>query len=521
MIEVAPSRNPVLAAATRSETPGRRFHPKSTAIRLFVTCWLVYALHLATNTVREIYPALSLGDHFSFRVDEYAGLHPDLFDKPGYGWHINSNPGASMLGAIPYALARPVIDRVTARVNLGRAANPNLQPPAYDSPWPMARQFYAEAWKRGLDVKLGLAAIVTAAGCMAPIAAFGAVLMFGLLRRVLASEKAALWLTVLYAFGTPIFFRTGYLNQNALLAHAGLLAFAALWNPGGMWRMKASRRYLVAGAAAGMGVLLDYSGVVLLAALVAYGAIKAWQDAENAKRLVFQFAAGASGPLALLAFYQWRSFGNPLLPAQNWMPAVAFVNEGYRGMGWPAADMLWANLFDYRYGLLVSCPLLLLACGALWKKLRGLGIPKLEFWFLLGTPVALWLFASGVGYSRLQFNTGVRYLVPAVPLLYVLAAAVLARIPRRWAYFVGLAAVAQAWPMAMYRDVERGMGVLEPVAQVFLGGFRLPVLDVLSRTGGQYGDYFAHGASPLPLFLFAGLTIYGIWSVRFESGEPR
>ena len=90
------------------------------ARRLFVTCWLVYALHFATNTVREIYPALAIGDHFSFRVDEYANMHPDLFEKPGYGWHIGNNPGASMVAAIPYALARPLIDPIVRRVQQQR-----------------------------------------------------------------------------------------------------------------------------------------------------------------------------------------------------------------------------------------------------------------------------------------------------------------------------------------------------------------------------------------------------------------
>ena len=85
-----------------------RFTPRALASRLFITCWLVYGLHFATNTVREIYPALGIGDHFSFRLDEYAHIHPDLFEKEGYGWHIGNNPGVSMLAAIPYALARPV-----------------------------------------------------------------------------------------------------------------------------------------------------------------------------------------------------------------------------------------------------------------------------------------------------------------------------------------------------------------------------------------------------------------------------
>ncbi|HEX9107567.1 MAG TPA: hypothetical protein VF832_10075, partial [Longimicrobiales bacterium] len=68
------------------------------AVRLLLTCWLVYTLHFATNTVREIFPALSLGDHLSVDVSEYLGLHPDLFAIPGRGAFINNNPGASFMG---------------------------------------------------------------------------------------------------------------------------------------------------------------------------------------------------------------------------------------------------------------------------------------------------------------------------------------------------------------------------------------------------------------------------------------
>ena len=72
--------------------------PSGVALRLFVTCWMLYVLHFATNTVREIYPALSLGDHLSFDVSEYVGFHPDIFEIPGRGAFINNNPGASIVG---------------------------------------------------------------------------------------------------------------------------------------------------------------------------------------------------------------------------------------------------------------------------------------------------------------------------------------------------------------------------------------------------------------------------------------
>jgi hypothetical protein len=71
--------------------------------------------------------------------------------------------------------------------------------------------------------------------------------------------------------------------------------------------------------------------------------------------------------------------------------------------------------------------------------------------------------------------------------------------------------------MAMHRDVERGLGVLDPVLHVFLGGFKLPVFTVLSRMGDQLGEYVAHGVSPLPLFVLAAAILYGVWAIRFPD----
>lgn len=55
------------------------------AWRLVLTVWLVYCVHFSPNVVRETYLAITLGDSFSVRVDDYLGLHPDLFEIPGRG----------------------------------------------------------------------------------------------------------------------------------------------------------------------------------------------------------------------------------------------------------------------------------------------------------------------------------------------------------------------------------------------------------------------------------------------------
>lgn len=501
-----------------------RFTPRAIAIRLFLTCWLVYSLHLATNTVREIYLALAIADHFSFRVDDYAHMHPDLFEKPGYGWHIGANPGASMLAAIPYALCRPVVDRIVARVNRARAAAGQTEPPTYNSPWPMAREFYREAWRRGYDIKFGLAAVIMQTLCMAPVSALGVVAMFFLLRRLLGSDRTALWFALLYAFGTPVFFRTGYLNHNLMLGHFAFLGLLALWNPSGAQRLAERTRYALAGLAGGAAVLFDYSGVVLLGGLFLYGILRQWRNQREPRRALVSgawYVLGALPPIGLLWFYQWRSFGHPFYPGQHWMPPVEWIDIGYQGFSWPQPDILAMLLVDYRFGLFLSCPLFLLALAAPWLHRRFPLMPALEFWTVLALPLGLWLFCGGISYTRLQFNTGIRYLAPAFPFLFVATTVTLRRLPRPLVYFMAVFAVAQAWSMAMYRDVERGLGLLEPLLHVFFGGFQLPSLTVLSRMGGQYGDYFAHGVSPLPLFALAAALLYGVWRWPFSPSEAR
>ena len=500
----------------QSEPAAWRFPTRGIALRLFITCWLVYTMHFATNIVREIYPALAIGDHFSFRVDEYAHLHPDLFEKEGYGWHINNNPGASILAAIPYALTRPIIDHVVERVQHKRAANGQTEPPPYNSPWPMPQDFYKEAWRRGFDIKFGLAAFVMQSMCMAPISALAVVVMFYVLRRLFASDKTALWLALLYAFGTPVFFRTGFLNQNLMFGHFAFMGFVAMWNPGGVDKLSTRTRYFLGGIAGGAALLFDYSGFVLLLGLFFYGIAKRVRVAStsDALRHGCWYVLGTLGPVGLLWFYQWRSFGHPFYPAQHWMPPVKYIELGYQGVGWPQFKLLFSLAFDYRYGLFVSSPLMLLAVlSPLINRGTRRVLPLFEMVSLLAFFVALWVFLSGVNYTKLQFNTGIRHLAPIFPFLFILAAIVLMRLPRFAIYFIAIFSITESWCLAMHRDVEHGLGVFDPIPHVFFGGFKLPALTTLSHmAGGQYGDFFANGVSPLPLFVLAAAIIYGIWA---------
>jgi hypothetical protein len=164
--------------------------------------------------------------------------------------------------------------------------------------------------------------------------------------------------------------------------------------------------------------------------------------------------------------------------------------------------------------------LLLALAAPLVNRGSSRRMPALELGALLGFFAVLWVFFSGVNYTRLQFNTGLRYLSPILPFLFVPAALVLMRLPRFAAYAIGVAAIAQGWSLAMYRDVERGpLGVFDPVLQVFAGGFQLPALTTLARVGGPFAFYMPYGPNPIPLFLLAAALIWGVW--RLPAARAR
>jgi len=467
----------------------------------------VYVLHFATNTVREIYPALSLGDHLSFDVSEYLGFHLDIFEVPGRGAFINNNPGASILGAIPYALVRPVIDRVVKKVQKSRVAAPDRA--EYNSIYPMAREFYRKARRQGLDVKFGLAAAVMQALLMAPLSALSAVVMFYVLAS-LTSVRTALFLSLLYAFATPVFYRTAQLNQNLLLSHFAFFAFALLWRPWDKQIRSQVLRYCIAGLLSGWTVVLDYSGVVVVSSLGLYVCLA--HGGAIGKSKIFQnlcfYGAGAGLAMAVLLAYQWFSFGHPFYPAQYYMPAATFSDLGYRGMDWPKLDLLWQTAFSLRFGVFTSAPLLLLALyvPGWFRSHRIIATP--EFIFILTFSLLFFLFCAANQYGRMQFNSGVRHVVPVTPFLFLIAAGMLLRFPTGLAVAVGITATYWSWCLAMYRDVEQGWGILESVIHITFEGARLPWLSTLKNMG-----YFPESISAFPVLALSMAALCALWTV--------
>jgi hypothetical protein len=489
---------------------------RSLQLRLFVTCWLIFVLHFATDIVREHYLSFSLAEDYSFRMDKYLGFHVDIFDTPGHGAHIGNNPGVSMVGAIPYWLTRPVIDRIVAAVNSRRAST---EPPAevtYDDPRPRRVEFYRKVYRQGLDVQFGLAAAVIQALFMAPLSAFAAVVMLNVLSAVGLATRTSLLGAFLYALGTPIFFRTAFINQNLFIAHLTLFGLVALWRPGGYPQWRNEIAYAFAGFMGGYSVLSDYSGLVVLAWLGLYAAWDAWQSGgiSAATRSALWYAAGAAGPILLLLFYQWRAFGSPWYPGQHYMPPVEWIDIGYQGVGWPEWKLLAMLLFDTRFGLVTTTPWLVLSVWGFWSSLtRPAWLPRRESLMLASFSLAFLAFFSAVQYTQLQWVTGIRYIVPILPALFLPAFLALLRLPPALQFPIIVLAFAESWALSMARAIS----ITDSLVQVLLGGFQLPWVNVLAKMAPQYMPFLAQHSSPLPMFVLCGLLVWGIW--RYPQPE--
>jgi len=494
---------------------GPRRPSNSLQLRVFATCWLVFVLHFATDIVREHYLSFSLAEDYSFRMDKYLGFHVDIFDTPGRGAHIGNNPGVSMLAAIPYWVCRPVIDRIVATVNARRAAAPP-QVVVYNDPRPRRVEFYRKTHERGLDIQFGLAAAVMLAFFMAPLSALAAVVMLRVLYALNLGTRTALLGALLYALGTPIFFRTAYLNQNVFIAHLFFFGFVALWRPAGFPAWSDRTAALVAGAAGGYSLLSDYSGFVVLIWLGLYATWIAWESGgwPQLVRNSVVYLAAASGPILLLLYYQWRAFGSPWYPGQHYMPAVEWVEIGYRGVGWPEWRLFKMLLFSGQFGLLVACPFLALSVIGLFTSVRGrTWLPRREAIALAGFAFVFVLFFSAVQYTQLQWVTGVRYIVPVIPALFLLGLVALVRLPPLVRFVVVVLTFAESWSLSMVRATD----IKDSIARTMLGGFQLPWVEVLSKMSPQYLPFLGQQASPLALFALVGALVYGIW--RYPTPE--
>ena len=245
---------------------------------------------------------------------------------------------------------------------------------------------------------------------------------------------------VAYALATPALAASLVLFSHALTACLLLAAFLLLLDserPG--WRAAA-----LAGALLGWAAACEYSAALPGAIVVA-----AALPRLRARGLVAA-VAGAAVPAALLAAYDAACFGSPLSIAsahETYATFAGLSTQGFMGISMPTLSGIAGLLISTARGLLVWAPLAAFALPAAcarsnWPTDRW---GRLALW---SAPLALLLAMSGYPNWHGGWFPGPRYLLPVLPLVFLLAA--------RWAELVladprgrVIAGAAALWGLAM------------------------------------------------------------------------
>jgi hypothetical protein len=511
--------------------------------RLFMVGWVVYSGFFATNVVREHYPALALIEHGSSRCDEYFGFHDDIFRyKDGHSY-INNNLLASAIAAVPLLLFKPLLLALErySHAQLEREAAQGEQVDVhYDTKYEDRRELFRRAKLAGKDLYFGAATALTAALLMAPVNALCVALLYGFLRQRGVSERRAVGLALVFAFGTPLFYRAASLNHNTLLMAAAFGAFLCLYEQSERTYDPSLRRRISAGLLLGAVVALDYGGLVPAAVLgLYYLVVRARAVGPRAAlRDALPIACGALPGLLFLFGSQWLQFGDPFLPAQFVMADAQYSGDGLRGIGAPSLEIFVKNLFSPSWGMYTYGPLLLL--GLIPERGRPnavLVVPQRERRMFALLIVSFLVFCSMNRYSLVQYNTGFRYLAVLVPFVFLQACDVLLRLRRPLSIAASALAVGHTLILCMARDATeterylrdgaRAQGVPEyqlpgyvhelftqtpvPLAyqRIVHDGPQLPWLTVLSQTS-DLGFIRGPVAPTLLMLLMLGLCA-GIW----------
>lgn len=461
--------------------------------RVFLTCWLVYTVFWAPYIVREHFPAVALAERGSLNVGRYLGWTEDIFRGPGGGAYINNNPGASLTGAVPLVLLRPLLTRVDAW---------NQKLPRRDRKSDDGDLFW-RTLAEGRAFYFLLVGFVTVALVMAPATAGTAAYLCSRLTESGVPAAYSAGAAILYGLGTPVLFRAGYLNHNLLVGDAGITALLLLWDPKD--RPVQALRAALAGLLAGYAVLCDYSGAVVVAVAALYVWLRsAGQPGARRWRVMAAYAAGIVPAVAALAVYQAWAFGSFYRPSQHYMPPTAPTSQGYRGFDWPSPALMWANFFDPRFGLFIYCPALILAFAAPFITRVQHRVPVRETRILFTYFALFVLFCAANRYSWLQPSTGFRYLVPVVPALALLALQAAQALPRIAQWMIATLSCVQSLIIAAAHrnDVRLALSTL------WRRKFQLPWMIRLGDAGVPVNWEW-----PLVTFVLLALALAIIWLV--------
>ena len=205
----------------------------------------------------------------------------------------------------------------------------------------------------------------------------------------------------------------------------------------------ADERWLAgAGFMAGMAPLVDYQAAFAGVPVAAYLLYKLLARPPRRWRGLLYAVGGSIAPIAALLWYHARAFGSPFRTGYHATETFAhFHQEGFLGMTGPSWEALVGSMVAPDNGLILFCPLLLLAVPG-WLILYR----RRQFWALgitLAVAAFYIYFVSSLTFWRGGWQLGPRYITAMLPFAMVaVAVGASAAEQRPWTRALAVAALA-------------------------------------------------------------------------------
>lgn len=347
------------------------------------------------NENTRVYQVMAIVDHGTVRLDpvvEVFGWTNDMARVP----HADGTSHlASVKGPLVTCLGVPVY---AAFELVQRAAGVRR-------PDPLSAKAEKIAWLRRATMTLQGVAIHL------PCFAF-LVWLERRLARVAPDLSVRLSVVAIVGLGTSYLAYAQLFASHALSAVAAFVALDLVYGERVRTRGVASeaspRLALLTGLFLGASTLLELQGLFVSAPLALY-AVTIFRRTRTFSAL----ALGAGVAAAVLALFQWRSFGHPLSTGHLHMQTEAYAalwKRGVLGFVPPTSESLLGLLFDRGYGLFGTSPglwLVALSPLALFVADRE---TRLLVLVALGTSLVVWLAIASSLMWRGGWTIGPRYL---------------------------------------------------------------------------------------------------------------
>jgi len=319
-----------------------------------------------------------------------------------------------------------------------------------------------------------------------------------------ASENYRLWLIVVYALGTLMFFYSTRLFSHALniiFLFGSFLILATVRS-----KKTESKWVFLAGLANGLALFMDYLTLPSTLVIGIYGLFVV------PKQSIWKYLMGSIIPVIALLLYQTITFGHPFAMPQSFMTGDnKEVFEGSMGLAFPSLTIMWKLLFSVYRGFFVYMPIMICSAYLLIRLLLNVNHPNHIAWVVIASVAIAQLFFNSAmpNFWNGGYIFGPRYLIPVIPFMIIPLAEAYRYLP---AWLIGLTGVISI--------LINWAGVQYIVSQTAYGALFSFLLSGPTTQSYQFIETYFHTMagwdvpiSPIGGFILLGLIIWGTWRI--------